>query len=232
MITTILWDVDGTLLDFTYSQTCALTKCFASAGLPITEEIIERYDRINDSYWKRLELGEVTKAQLLTGRFTTLFREFGIEHVDLEAFCREYQFELGNVYRYKDESIRIVQSLKDRTAQYVITNGVTMTQRNKLGLSGLDRWMKDIFISEEIGCPKPERTFFERCLEKVEEKDRRKILVVGDSLTSDIKGGVNAGLKTCWYRPEGSENRSPWIPDYEISDLHQIYGVLEYEEME
>ncbi len=226
MITTILWDVDGTLLDFTYSQTYALTKCFASAGLSITDEIISRYDKINDSYWKRLELGEVTKAQLLTGRFTTLFQEFGIEDVNLEAFCREYQMELGNIYRYVDNSIQVIKSLRGRVEQYVITNGVTLTQRNKLKLSGLDVWMKDIFISEEIGCSKPERVFFERCLEKVEEKDRGKILVVGDSLTSDIKGGVNAGLRTCWYRPEGSVNNSQWVPDYEISDLHQIYGIL------
>ncbi len=227
MITTILWDVDGTLLDFTYSQTYSLKKCFASAGIPITEEIIDRYDQINDGYWKRLELGEVTKAQLLTGRFATLFQEFGITGVDLEAFCKEYQTALGNVYRYVDDSNLICQSLRGRVEQYVITNGVTLTQRNKLKLSGLDVWMRDIFISESIGYPKPSREYFERCLGTVKERDRSRILVVGDSLTSDIRGGVQAGLKTCWYRLESSENLTEWKPDYEISDLHQIYGILE-----
>lgn len=227
MITTILWDVDGTLLDFTFSQTIALTKCFEWAGLPISEEIIKRYDRINDSYWKRLELGEVTKAQLLTGRFVTLFQEFGIDNVDLDAFCKEYQMELGNVYQYIDDSIHICQTLRGKVEQYIITNGVTTTQRNKLKLSGLDVWMKDIFISEELGVPKPDQIFFDKCLERIEEKNKENILVVGDSLSSDIKGGVLAGLKTCWYRPEGTENTSEWIPDYEINDLHQIYDILE-----
>lgn len=227
MITTILWDVDGTLLDFSYSQTYALTKCFQTAGLPVTEEIIQRYDRINDSYWKRLELGQVTKAQLLTGRFVTLFEELGITGVDLESFRRQYQQELGSVYRYIDQSDQICQALCGRVRQYVITNGVTTTQRNKLRLSGLDVWMKDIFISEEIGFPKPGREFFDYCLSRIEEKDKKRILVVGDSLSSDIKGGVNAGLLTCWYRPEGAKNSSEWIPDYEISDLHQLFGLLD-----
>ncbi len=230
MITTILWDVDGTLLDFTYSQTWALKKCFDWAGLAITEEIIRRYDRINDSYWKRLELGQVTKSQLLTGRFRTLFDEFQITGVDLEAFCREYQTQLGSVYRYVDDSMEICQSLRGRVDQYVITNGVTLTQRNKLKLSGLDVWMKDIFISEELGVPKPDPVFFEKCLLRLEEKEKSHILVVGDSLSSDIKGGAMAGLKTCWYRPEGTPNESEWIPDYEISDLHQIYGILQADE--
>ncbi len=228
MITTILWDVDGTLLNFTYSQELALKKCFQSAGLMITEEILKRYDRINDSYWKRLELGEVTKAQLLIGRFQTLFEEFGIENVDLERFGKEYQQELGNIYQYIDDSCNICQALRGQVDQYVITNGVTLTQRNKLKLSGLDVWMKDIFISEEIGVPKPDPLFFVKCLQKVTEKDRSHILVVGDSLTSDIKGGIQAGLKTCWYRPNGTVNETPWVPDYEISHLNQIFTILEH----
>lgn len=226
MITTILWDVDGTLLDFAYSQTCALAKSFEAAGLVLTDEIIRRYDRINDSYWKRLELGEVTKEQLLTGRFRTLFEEFKITDVDFDAFCKRYQTELGNVYRYLDDSDRICKELAGKVQQYIITNGVTATQRNKLRLSGLDQWMNGIFISEEMGAPKPERAFFEKCLAAVQEKDKSRILVVGDSLTSDIRGGIQAGLKTCWYRPEGTENTTVWKPDYEIGSLRQIFMLL------
>lgn len=226
MITTILWDVDGTLLDFLYSQRFAITKCFKSAGLTITEEMIKRYSEINDSYWKRLELGEVTKAQLLTGRFITLFEEYGIEGIDVEAFRKEYQEALGSVYCYLDDALTICKSLQGTVKQYVITNGVTTTQRNKLKLSGLAEVMEDVFISEEIGAPKPKREFFDACLERIGEKAKEKILVVGDSLSSDIKGGVQAGLLTCWYRPEGTENHTPFQADYEICDLHQIYDIL------
>lgn len=243
--TAILWDVDGTLLDFLYSQRYAITKCFRSAGREITEEQIARYSQINDAYWRRLELGEVTKEQLLPGRFTTLFDEYGIAYdacadaethvgagalgrISVKAFLREYQEALGSVFSYLDDSLTVCRTLKEhaKIKQYVVTNGVAQTQRNKLKLSGFDGIMEDFFISEEIGAPKPQKLFFDYCLSHMEEKDRTKILLVGDSLTSDIKGGVQAGIATCWYRPEGKKNDTPYQADYEISDLHKLYDVL------
>lgn len=226
MITTVLWDVDGTLLDFPYSQRYALTKCFETAGLSITEEILTRYAEINDSYWKRLELGEVSREQLLTGRFLTLFEEFGIKGVDVEAFREEYQRGLGSVYCYIDDALEVCRSLSGQVKQYVITNGVSFTQRNKLKLSGLSACMEELFISEELGAHKPSKEFFDVVLSQLPEKNKNRILVVGDSLSSDIKGGVNAGLRTCWYRPEGTANETPWKPDYEICNLHQLSEVL------
>lgn len=224
--TTILWDVDGTLLDFTFSQRYAITKCFRSIGREITEEIIARYAQINDSYWKRLELGEITKAELLVGRFVTLFEEYDIHGVDVEAFRQEYQEALGSVYSFIDDSLTICRALRGQVKQYVVTNGVASTQENKLKLSGLAEVMDGLFISEKVGAPKPHREFFDYCLAHVEEKDREKILIVGDSLSSDIKGGAEAGLATCWYRPEGTENGTMLQPDYEISSLCQIYEIL------
>lgn len=225
--TTILWDVDGTLLDFIYSQRYALTKCFQTIGLEINEEILQRYSEINDSFWKRLELGEITKAQLLTGRFTQLFEEYNIQNVDVEAFRAEYQDALGSVFSYIDDSLTICRSLQGKVKQYVVTNGVTSTQLNKLKLSGFYDIMEELFISEQIGAPKPHKEYFDYCFAHIEEKDKSKILLVGDSLSSDIKGGVNAGIPTCWYRPEGTVNTTAFKPDYEISDLHRLYEILE-----
>ena len=225
--TTVLWDVDGTLLDFLYSQKYAIKKCFRTAGREITNDQIERYSQINDNYWKRLELGEVTKEQLLTGRFATLFEEYGIRDINLEAFAREYQEALGSVFSYIDDSLTICKALQEKVRQYVITNGVTSTQMNKLRLSGLAEVMNGLFISEQIGAPKPNREFFDYCLKHIEEKDKSRMLIVGDSLSSDIKGGVLAGIPTCWYRPEGTMNNTLYRPDYEISDLHMLYDILE-----
>lgn len=224
--TTIFWDVDGTLLDFAYSERCALTQCFRTIGKEITEEIIQRYSEINDSYWKKLERNEITREKLLTERFLALFREFNIEDVDVEAFRLEFQKGLANIYAFLDDSLTICNALHGRVKQYVVTNGVTATQKNKLKLSGLAEIMDGLFISEEVGAPKPQKEFFDYCLEHVEEKDRSKILIVGDSLSSDIKGGINAGLVTCWYRPDDTENPTGYNPDYEISDLHRIYDIL------
>lgn len=253
--TTVLWDADNTLLDFDYSQRYALKKCFRSIGREATEEQIARYDRINDDYWKRLERGEVTKRQLLSGRFVTLFQEIGITDVDVEAFRQEYQTALGSVFSFLDDSLTICRTLQGKVKQYVITNGVAATQRNKLKLSGLLQVMDGVFISEEIGSPKPSPVFFDFCLEHLSEKDKSKILIVGDSLTSDIKGGVQAGIPTCWYHAAGKGGNcvtagsgedmvressfgtgnfgskvkvtdAECKPDYVISDLHMVYDIL------
>ena len=224
--TTIFWDVDGTLLDFLYSQRYSLTKCFRTVGHEVTQEQIERYSQINDSFWKRHERGEVTREELLTGRFVQLFDEYGFRDIDLQAFLKEYQESLGSVFSYIDDSLTICKALCGCVSQYAVTNGVSATQLNKLRLSGLAETMDGIFISEDIGVPKPDRAFFEYCLERVEEKDRSRILIVGDSLTSDIKGGVQAGIATCWYRPDGAVNDTDLHPDHEISNLHMIYDIL------
>lgn len=227
--TTILWDVDGTLLDFLYSQRHALTACFRSAGLTINEEILQRYSQINESMWKKLELGEITKTQLLPGRFIKLFEEYHIQNVDVESFRKQYQEELGNVYSYIDDSLNVCKSLQGRVKQYVVTNGVTATQTHKLAISGLSALMEELFISEQIGTPKPQKEFFDYCLAHVEEKDKSRILLVGDSLSSDIKGGVQAGISTCWYRPENCVNSTEYCPDHEITDLHQLTAIIDGE---
>lgn len=224
--TTLLWDVDNTLLDFEYSMRHSLRRCFDSIGRPLTEEMIEGYSRINDGYWKRLERGEVTKEELLSGRFRDFFAEYGLTGIDLDAFRKDFAAGLGNTYAFRDDALTIVKSLQGHYRQYVVTNGVKAVQENKLKLSGLSEVMDGIFISEAIGSAKPSRIFFDYCLEHLEEKDKGKILIIGDSLTSDVLGGIQAGIRTCWYNPGEEKPSQPYRADYEISVLQQIYEVL------
>lgn len=225
-ITTLLWDVDGTLLDFDYSMRCSLRKCFHTIGQPLTEEMIRRYSQINDGYWKRLERGEITKAELLVGRFRDFFAEYGLTGIDEKAFLKEFQEGLGHNYAFVDDALTLLKSLQGRYRQYVVTNGVTATQMNKLKLSGLSEVMDGIFISETIGCAKPSPAFFDYCMEQLEEKNRERILIIGDSMTSDILGGIQAGIKTCWYNPEEKPHTYNYKADHEISVLQQLYEVL------
>lgn len=225
--TTILWDVDGTLLDFLYAQRVCMRKCFEKMGMSITEKMLARYSEINDSYWRRLELGLITKDELLVGRFADLFKEFGIKGADPDAFRTAYETGLGEVFKYNENAYDICSRLYGKTDQYVITNGISDTQKNKLKLSGLDKFMEDIFISEDADAPKPFKEFFDYCMDRIREKDKRRMLIVGDSLTSDIKGGVLYGIPTCWYRPEGTVNNSDYIPDYEISRLEEIFEIID-----
>ncbi len=223
--TTILWDNDNTLMDFEYSMHKALRACFEAYHLEITDEIIARYEEINTAYWKRLERGEVTKKELLDGRFIDLFRELGYE-VDVPKFRKLFQVELGSYYAYLDDSIDICKNLHGKVKQYIVTNGVRETQIKKIKAAGFYGLMEEIFISGVVGYEKPRKEFFDHCLEHMEEKDPDKILIVGDSLTSDIAGGYNAGIKTCWYNPKGKKAGKSYHIDYEIQNLHQIYEVL------
>ncbi len=222
----ILWDVDQTLLDFELSQAYALGESFQKFGLEMKEEVLSRYAEINTAYWKRHELGEVSKEELLTGRFETLFLELGVENIDIGAFAAVYQKALGSVYYFRDDSFTLCSKLKGKVRQYAVTNGVTATQRNKLHLSGLDKILDDIFISEEIGYPKPQREYFERCFQRIPGFQKDKALIVGDSLTSDIRGGNQVGIPCCWYNPEGKENHSGLQVDYEIKNLWELEDII------
>ncbi|MBR1855424.1 MAG: YjjG family noncanonical pyrimidine nucleotidase [Lachnospiraceae bacterium] len=235
----VLWDVDGTLLDFLYAQRRAISKCLTEIAVEPTEERVAKYSEINDGYWKRLELGEVTKEQLLVGRFTSFFEVYGIKGVDVNAFKASYERTLGSVFAYQENSLEICREIKAQgvVKQYVITNGITAVQMNKLRLSGFAELMDDIFISEQIGVPKPQKGFFDYCIKSLAKKgltDLGRMLVVGDSLTSDIKGGVLSGIPTCWYRPDGILDKDPaqweiyesYQPTFEISRLGQIMDIL------
>lgn len=238
----IFWDVDGTLLDFKESEKWALREAFLNHEIMIDEEIYSVYSRINDFYWKRLERGELTRPEVLRGRFDDFFRTLmpggtlahkGIDAdklaaVDKEQFRMQYQKNLGSVYFYMEDSLSLCKKLREEGfLQYIITNGVEWTQRNKLQLAGFDRIMEDIFISETIGYDKPDVRFFDACFNAVKEQsDKRKILVVGDSLTSDMKGAENAGLDCCLYVPGGETDENPFGVTYQISRLWDVEEVL------
>ncbi len=251
---TILWDVDGTLLNFIKSQEFAIKKAFADYQLQITKETVELYSAINESYWKRLELLEITKEEVLYGRFETLFNRLSeqaekeglsgwVFQTDIEAvlndvilerlraipirkFQKAYQTYLGGVYFYQDDSLRLCKKLQKDFKQYIVTNGVEWTQRNKLQLAGFTELMEDIFISEVIGAPKPDKRFFDACFLQIPDFNREKTIIIGDSLSSDMLGGNRAEIAACWYNPEKLERTLDVHIDYEIRNLWEVEKIL------
>lgn len=220
MISTILWDVDGTLLDFIAAEKAAIKTLFGEFNLgQCSDEMIKRYSEINKTYWQRLERGEITKQEVLVGRFKEFFKSEGIDISVVEEFNSLYQLRLGDTIIYHDDSLEIIKSLQGRVRQYVVSNGTVEAQSKKLRLSGLGELVDGIFLSEHIGVEKPNIEFFDKVLEEIKPADRSSILIVGDSLTSDIQGGNNAGIVTCWYNPLGDKAPDKYRIDYEISDL-------------
>lgn len=230
MIKAILWDVDGTLLNFEAAEKAALKHLFTEFGFPLcTDEMVESYSKINLSYWERLERNEITKQEVLLGRFATFFASIGINPSYAEEFNRRYQTALGDTIVFCDDSKEIVTSLKGKILQYVVSNGTIIAQNKKLNRSGFDQLMDGIFLSEKIGAEKPNPGFFTPVFEILQGISKDEILIVGDSLTSDILGGVNVHIKTCWYNPKKKEAPKDLPIDYIISDLHEIYDILKKE---
>lgn len=201
---TILWDLDGTLLDFKLSERYALGVCLKTYGIEMTEEMLALYSGINERYWERLERGEVTKKELLQGRFACFFQRMGFTHIDPMEIQKQYERELGTMTYYRDNSYDVLKRLKEMgVKQYLVTNGVMITQQIKLKNSGFDKLIDQAFISDELGYEKPRPEFFEKAFARLSGFHREKSLLVGDSLTSDIKGANNAGVDACWYHPDG-----------------------------
>ena len=226
-IRAILWDVDGTLLDFLAAEKAAVQRLFGEFGLgTCTDGMVARYSAINDAYWKRLERGEITKQEVLTGRFREFFTELGLEADLAEAFNAKFQLALGDTVVYRDDSLTIVKALHGRVRQYVVSNGTVVAQTKKLSRSGLGAWMEGVFLSEELGAEKPSPAFFRQVFASLPDIDKADMLIVGDSLTSDMQGGIAAGIPTCWYNPGRLPRPAAMAITYEIQDLNQVLDLL------
>ena len=205
-IKAVLWDVDGTLLDFLAAEREAIKTCFSLFGLgECTDEMIAQYSAINVRWWQALERGEYTKPEILVGRFAEFFTARGIDTAVAPAF----------------------NALRGRAAQCAVTNGTKVAQDKKLDRSGLDKLLDPIFISEVVGAEKPSREFFAPVFAAFPGIKPEEMLIVGDSLTSDIRGGINAGVQTCWYNPRGHAAPPELSIDYTISDIAEVLQIVE-----
>ena len=227
-IKVLLWDIDQTLLNFYAAEACAIRACFSIFELgECTDSMLAQYSAINNKYWKRLEKNEITKREVLEGRFFEFFSLNGIHTDIVKDFNDEYQIRLGDTVCFHDNAYEIVKALKGRFKQYGVTNGTAVAQNRKLEKSGLGALFDGVFISDEIGFEKPSRSFFDLVFRTIGDYDKEEIMIIGDSLTSDIKGGNNAGILCCWYNPSGHENNLGLRIDYEISDLNSVLNILD-----
>lgn len=225
MIKVILWDIDNTLLNFDAQEKNALIKCFNLFNLgEISQRMIVRYNQINISFWEKLERKEISRDELLVKRFDDFFKEFNI-NCNSEKFNKAYQEELGETIVFNDNSYEIIKKLQSKVKQYAVTNGSLIAQKKKLHKSGLINLFDGVFISEIIHFDKPNIEFFNYVFSKIEKFNRSEILIVGDSLTSDMQGGINAKIKTCWYNPNMKVTNLEI--DYQIKNLQEIYNLLD-----
>lgn len=227
-ISTVLFDADNTLLDFYKDERQALVRTFEDFGVPVTDENIAAYSEINQGLWKQLERGEITKPELKKVRFRLFFEAIGFVSAEDPFVINEHYLSLlGEGGNLLEGALETVISLKnDGIDLYIVTNGVAATQAKRLERSGLTPYISEVFVSETVGYQKPRKEYFDYVLDKIPEKDKSRILLVGDSLTSDIKGAMNADIPCCWLNLFSETLSEEYKPDYIISKVSEVEGVI------
>ena len=219
-------DLDDTILDFQKAEHVALSKTLREFGLEPTERVLKRYNLINKAHWEALERKELTREQVLVGRFQVLFEEMGIT-VEPVQVARAYEHNLSIGHWFLPGAEEAVERLSKKYKLYLASNGTAKVQAGRLASANISRFFEEVFVSQEIGANKPSPEYFERCFARIPGLDKSKTIMVGDSLTSDILGGQNAGIATCWVNPHHKQGREDIRVDYEIESLSQLEALLE-----
>jgi YjjG family noncanonical pyrimidine nucleotidase len=221
----IFFDADGTLFDYGAAEAAALEGAFAACGLAFEASIGPRYSEINAGIWREFERGEIDQSELKTLRFGRLFDEIGV-HADPALFSRCYLEILGRQTDLLDGAEGVVRELEDLVRLLLITNGLAEVQQPRFAASSIRNSFAEIVISGEIGLAKPDPAIFDHAFELIGRPAKDRVLMIGDNLGSDILGGANFGLDTCWFNPAGLSNGHDVAPTYEVRELGEILDLL------
>ena len=221
----IMMDIDNTLLDFDAAERKALLETLQQFSLPCDEAAVSRYHEINSSLWGELNKGKIRRDKLVVERFDRFVKEVGAaaKATELNRAYTEHLATHADVIPGAEEAL---QELAEVATMIAISNGTESVERGRLKLSGFEKYFDDIFISEAVGVSKPNPKIFQMARRKLGIEHSDKVLVVGDSLSADIQGGVNAGLDTCWVNMKGLENESGLTPTYEVKALSELYPIV------
>jgi 2-haloacid dehalogenase len=222
----IIFDADETLFDFRKSEKYAFENTMLEFNMEYDEDYhLKIYSDINKIIWNEFEEGLISQEKLKTERFKRLSDKLNI-HFDEIKFSESYLKHLSNASFLYDDSIPLIESLSEDYRLSIITNGLNDVQDNRIRKSIISNYFEDIIISEVVKVAKPDPKIFELALNNINHTDKSKVLMVGDSLTSDIQGGINFGIDTCWYNPNRILNKAGIKPTYEISSLMELPKIL------
>ena len=221
----LLFDADHTLFDFEHASRHAFKDLMHHLGLEHVERAYEIYHPINQMAWRRFELGEINTAELRVLRFHDFFESIGVREDALEsnAFYLKQIVQHTKLY---DTTLDLLEQLKPDYKMLIITNGLKEVQRARITKLGLDHFFEHIIVSDEIGHTKPAIAYFDHVFHKINYPDKDEVLVIGDSLRSDIQGGYNYGIDTCWYNPESLKNTTSLCPKYTVKTHQEIADIL------
>ena len=222
----LLLDLDDTILDFHRAEAIAIRATLTQLGIKADETTVKRYSEINRLHWEMLEKKLITRRQVLIGRFGMLFDELGIE-ADPDGAQKIYEKRLGTGHFFMPGAEETLEMLYGRCRMFICSNGTYSVQEGRIASAGISKYFENIFISEKIGHNKPDRKYFDYCFSQIAGFSEELALIVGDSLSSDIQGGINAGIKTCWFNPGKKQQRPEIRPDYEIDRLEELPALID-----
>jgi 2-haloacid dehalogenase len=223
--TWLLFDADGTLFDYDAAEGKALTATFAAAGHPFQDDYANVYRAINAEVWAAFERGELTQPQLHRLRFERVLRALMLE-TDVDAFADSYLTHLSQTTDLIDGAIDVIPQLAQRHKLYLITNGIPRVQHGRLARSPLRPYFQGMVISGEVGCAKPDPRIFDAAFAGMGGPPKDEVLIIGDSLSADIGGGLAYGIDACWYNANGRRQNPDPAPTYEIQHLRQLPTLL------
>ncbi|MCF0238716.1 MAG: YjjG family noncanonical pyrimidine nucleotidase [Sphaerochaetaceae bacterium] len=221
----LLFDLDNTLLDFTKSEEQAIEKTLISFDIEPTLENISLYSTTNGQMWKMLERGEITRERLRYDRFALFLETLGFKR-DVIKMSTAYEENLSQGYFILGNAKAVLDVLYKKIPMYALTNGISTIQHRRIEGSGIKKYFEEVFISEEIGFNKPDSRYFEKCFSLIKGFNKSKALMIGDTLSSDIAGGINVNVPTVWFNPLGLQNNTSFKPTYEINNLEELLSIL------
>lgn len=225
MIKFVFLDLDDTILNFAAGEANALSHALSEIGIQPTQAILDRYHFINLAHWELLEEGRLTREEVMVQRYEQLFRELGVSHSGA-AINDRYEYLLSQQHEFIPGAEQLLKELAPRYALYLASNGAAAVQNPRLDAAGIRPYFKGVFISQELGADKPSKAFFDACFAAIPGFRLEETVMVGDSLTSDIRGGLNAGLRTIWFNPHGKKPRADIRPDETIHALDELLPLL------
>ena len=221
----VLLDADETVYDFKLAEKTAVSLTLERFGVTPADDVVARYSAINLSCWKALERGELSREDLKPTRFRMLFEQFGARPVDYGAVNDTYENNLSYQVFLLDGALEFVKKLHEHCKIYLATNGLTIPQTGRYSRSAVKPYVDGVYISEQIGASKPDKAYFDYIFRDLGITDRSRVIMLGDSLTSDMLGGRNAGVMTCHYLNGAAPSHSP-LCDYEIATYDEFFDIL------
>lgn len=221
----LLFDLDDTIFDFHAAETQALQALFDTAKIALTPDLRQKYHRFNQQLWQLYEDDQINRQELLTSRFPLFFRKMQLNAHGLDL-DKVYRTNLGNQHQLLPGAAALLRELDKSYRLFAVTNGIANTQRKRLVDADLDQYFDDVFISEEVGCQKPLKAFYDYTFKHIPKFDKHQALIIGDSLSADVLGGQNNAVDTLWFNPHYLPNRSEVLPTYQIQTLTQLPNLL------